>query len=341
MAAPRSARRRAVDVCGGEGARGTRAAVGLAGKPHPQRGVDAALPGSVVGVLPSARPDGSHRAPAPGGPFPLRLVSMTAPSGAAATKKPCLDAHGRPRSPDRDSRSAPAPHDRNDSSCLRPPALLSPEPGHKRQLFVGEKQTRNPADLTQAAATCKNGRLTTHQDERHMSVKTPRGASFRRQDIARNAHSAHNAHRTNPQVRRPLRQAPGSPRTPHGASSGRCAVGRSQGNVQVRRRNPCAPIGPVRHTCVTFMAVRGSGGIALRPDRPAKHVGRPPHDHMKSPAGSERTGRADNIRSIKGPACNHCAPANAREAPVGTMSCDSSRVHAPRTASCASGARWA
>ncbi len=63
--------------------------------------------------------------------------------------------------------------------------------------------------------------LTPHQNERQMSVERPRRErGFQRQDIARNAHSAHNAHHPNPQVRLPLRPAPGSPRTPHGASSG-------------------------------------------------------------------------------------------------------------------------
>lgn len=66
--------------------------------------------------------------------------------------------------------------------------------------------------------TCPTSRLTHHQNERQMSVKMPRRASFQRQDIARNAHSAHNAHHPNPQVRHPLRQVQGSPRTPHDAS---------------------------------------------------------------------------------------------------------------------------
>lgn len=52
-----------------------------------------------------------------------------------------------------------------------------------------------------------------------MSVTMPLRASFQHQDIARNAHTAHNAHHPNPQVRQPLRWVRGSPRTPHGASS--------------------------------------------------------------------------------------------------------------------------
>lgn len=68
-----------------------------------------------------------------------------------------------------------------------------------------------------SGATC----LMTHQDERQMSVKMPRRASFQRRDIARNAHTAHNAHYPNPQVRPPSRWAPGSQRTPRGASSGK------------------------------------------------------------------------------------------------------------------------
>jgi hypothetical protein len=65
-----------------------------------------------------------------------------------------------------------------------------------------------------------------HQNERQMSVTMPCRASFQRQDIARNAHSADSAHRSNLQVRGPLRQAQGSRRTPRGASSETCAIPR-------------------------------------------------------------------------------------------------------------------
>lgn len=82
--------------------------------------------------------------------------------------------------------------------------------------------------LPLAAPVRSGGRLTssamhlmTHQNERQMSVTMPLRASFQRQDIARNAHTAHYAHHPNPQVRQPLRWVRGWQRTLRGASSGK------------------------------------------------------------------------------------------------------------------------
>ncbi|ALO96778.1 hypothetical protein SHL15_5717 [Streptomyces hygroscopicus subsp. limoneus] len=51
-------------------------------------------------------------------------------------------------------------------------------------------------------------------------------------DTAKQVESRHRC--AKPQVSGPFQQAPKSPRTPHDASSGRCAVSPSQGNMQVR-----------------------------------------------------------------------------------------------------------
>jgi hypothetical protein len=80
------------------------------------------------------------------------------------------------------------------------------------------KQGRRRPDETAFEGTWIPRRTlpTIHQDERQMSVKILRRASFQRQDIARNGHNAHTAHRPTPLVRPALPQVQGSPRTPHG-----------------------------------------------------------------------------------------------------------------------------
>lgn len=88
-----------------------------------------------------------------------------------------------------------------------------------RPIF-GKFRRDKPRELRLAPlATCSARQVTPHQNERHMSVKMPRRASFQRQDTAHTAHTAHTARHPNPQVRRPFRPSQGSPRTPHDASS--------------------------------------------------------------------------------------------------------------------------
>lgn len=80
-------------------------------------------------------------------------------------------------------------------------------------------RSREPPSRGQAPGQEFKPHMTPHQVLRHSCVKHASRASDLRQDIARNAHSAHNAHSAKPQVRRPLRQAQGSRRTPHDGSS--------------------------------------------------------------------------------------------------------------------------
>ncbi|WP_372481833.1 PP2C family protein-serine/threonine phosphatase [Streptomyces fuscigenes] len=98
--------------------------------------------------------------------------------------------------------------------------LTLPSPQKYRELLprTAPEGTLNPVSGLQGARP--DGPSVTKINERQTGVKIPLRASFQRQDIARNAHSAHHAHPSKPQVSDPLRQVQGSPRTPHGGSSG-------------------------------------------------------------------------------------------------------------------------
>ncbi|MET8810478.1 alpha/beta hydrolase [Streptomyces sp. NPDC004549] len=76
-----------------------------------------------------------------------------------------------------------------------------------------------PTRSTKHSPTCPVGTL---KQSRSMPTRDgrclPLRASFRRQDVARNAHGAHHAHPLNPQFSDPSQQAPKSPHTPHDAS---------------------------------------------------------------------------------------------------------------------------